>query len=180
MTSPLLLLDYCSSLKGLPRIRCINEDSYVQAFDQMSKSAGRRPSADQAAFRRHLANKQPAVWVVQRQRIAYLEALLQRAPGPGSSRELNTNSHFCRSRSAPQAIMQMKRAHYMTTPCHNDTLSDSTIDLTALTSTPSSCATSELEHLNEKFSSGLEDRLLEQALEEWHSLCQSCDSCTAL
>ena len=136
----------------------------------MSKSAGRSPRADATGVRRQLSNKQPAVWVLQRQRIAYLEALLQRAPGPGSSRELKTQSPFWSSHNVPQAFVRRKGAQCPgTAPCYEDTLS-----------TQSSYAISDVSDVDAaSFSSELEDRLLEQALEEWHCLCQSCDRSTA-
>ncbi len=137
----------------------------MQELCQMSKSAGRTSRADTTGYRRQLSNKQPAVWVLQRQRIAYLEALFQRAPGPGSSRELKTQSALWSSHDVPQAFVRHKGAQCPSTAsCYEDTLS-----------TQSSFAISDAA----SFSSELEDRLLEQALEEWHSLCQSCDRSTA-
>ena len=131
----------------------------------MSKCAGRSPRAGTTGVRRQLSNKQPAVWVLQRQRIAYLEALLHRAPGPGSSKKLQTQSPLWSSHNVPQAFVRSERAQCPSTaPCYEDTLS-----------TQSSFAISDAA----SFSPELEDRLLEQALEEWHSLCQSCDRSTA-
>ena len=119
-----------------------------------------------AGCRRQSANEQPAIWVLQRQRIAYLEALLQRAPGPGCRRKLRTNSPLWHSHNVPQASARLEGAQYPSmAPCYEDTLSthSSAIDISDAAS----------------FSSELEDRLLEQALEEWHYLCRSCDRRTA-
>lgn len=40
-----------------------------------------------SVLRRRLANQQPAIWVLQRQRIAYLEALLHRAAAQSASQQ---------------------------------------------------------------------------------------------
>ena len=40
-----------------------------------------------SVLRRQLANQQPAIWVLQRQRIAYLQALLHRAAAQSASQQ---------------------------------------------------------------------------------------------
>ncbi len=63
--------------------------SLLQTYPELSNSVALgEPVSEQT---RRLANLQPAVWVLQRQRIAYLEALLQR----GAAAQRASQSRAC-------------------------------------------------------------------------------------